>query len=849
MRPWSSSASAVPSSTPSGIGKVSAVGRGRVLGVAAACRSSATTRSPVSSRDARRPRSPGRAAAAPWRGTRCVRWWVSAKFRPARRDLDQDLALAGLGTRRGRRARAPRDRRTRCCWIARMARGSLRGRASCVAAASPPHEPHRRRIDRLRRRQDPLRGARADARRRRHPLRARRVVLRRGPRGRPGRRRLRRGRVARCCARAARSPTTSSTSPAARRSSGRASTSDNLNTRETLETDLNVFETFEPKLSDAAAQTATSSSWRTSSPTCSARCASSARAARFVAMDSMDLWINIARDSLVRDDPRRRLPASSTTRSSSCSTGKPNFVSAAREILTWGPTRRRRQAGQVRRGAVHRGRLLRRCPPIRSRRSSTRPAPATASPAASSATSPPSRDEAIDHDLLRPRDGLRHGAGLVQRRGVRHGARRAADGRRDRRARGGPAGDDALRPRAAGAARLAHYDTRPEAGVRQAASARPLWQAAHGAGRCEGQRPWTGVPDHSQHGCFRTFTAPRQLPLPARPSSRPRRQPRIDADPRIGSQWALQGDGPMGAATAWTRITGGDVTVAVVDTGVSLGHPDLAPNLWTNPGEVPGNGVDDDGNGFVDDVHGADFANRDGDPTDDNGHGTHVAGIVAARGNNGIGVAGVAWRARIMAVKVLDADGARGHGHGRRRHPLRGRQRRARDQPLARRARARAPSLAAAVAEAAAANVLVVAAAGNDARRRRPASPPTRLDLDAPNLVAVASSDQRGAPRPVGELRARQRRPRGARRGDPLHRPRRRLRAAHGLLDGRGAGRRRGRAARQRAGPTLGWHAACAPPCWARPRPTSLPVAARAPRRRRRAAPRSTGRRPASARG
>ena len=127
-------------------------------------------------------------------------------------------------------------------------------------------------------------------------------------------------------------------------------------------------------------------------------------------------------------------------------------------------------------------------------------------------------------------------------------------------------------------------------------------------------------------------------------------------DPQLANQWALQGDGPMGAASAWTQVTGGDVTVAVVDTGVDLRHRDLAPNLWTNPGEVPGNGIDDDGDGIVDDVHGADFVNGDGDPSDDNGHGTHVAGIVAARGNNGVGVAGLAWRARIMAVKVLGAD-------------------------------------------------------------------------------------------------------------------------------------------------------------------------------------------------
>jgi subtilisin family serine protease len=213
-------------------------------------------------------------------------------------------------------------------------------------------------------------------------------------------------------------------------------------------------------------------------------------------------------------------------------------------------------------------------------------------------------------------------------------------------------------------------------------------------------------------------------------------------DPQLSNQWALQGDGPMGAATAWTRITGGDVTVAVVDTGVDLAHRDLAPNLWTNPGEVPGNGVDDDGDGFVDDVHGADFANRDGDPTDDNGHGTHVAGIVAARGNNGVGVAGLAWRARIMAVKVLGADASGDMAtvaEGVRYAVAHG----ARVINLSLTGPSPGPALAAAVAEAAAANVLVVAAAGNthaddDAVATYPAA------LDAANLVAVTSSDQRG---------------------------------------------------------------------------------------------------------
>jgi thermitase len=214
-------------------------------------------------------------------------------------------------------------------------------------------------------------------------------------------------------------------------------------------------------------------------------------------------------------------------------------------------------------------------------------------------------------------------------------------------------------------------------------------------------------------------------------------------DPQLANQWALQGDGPMGAATAWTRITGGDVTVAVVDTGVDLAHRDLAPNLWSNPGELPGNGIDDDGDGLVDDVHGADFVNRDGDPADDNGHGTHVAGIFAARGNNGVGVAGLAWRARIMAVKVLGPDASGDMAtvaEGVRYAVAHG----ARVVNLSLTGPSPGPDLAAAVAEAAAANVLVVAAAGNthaddDAIATYPAA------LDAPNLVAVTSSDQRGA--------------------------------------------------------------------------------------------------------
>jgi subtilisin family serine protease len=120
----------------------------------------------------------------------------------------------------------------------------------------------------------------------------------------------------------------------------------------------------------------------------------------------------------------------------------------------------------------------------------------------------------------------------------------------------------------------------------------------------------------------------------------------------------LQGMRDVDAPARWaTGDTAGDAVVAVVDSGVNPQHPDLAANLAANPGEVPGNGVDDDRNGYVDDVLGYDVINRDPDPTDDFGHGTHVAGTVAAVGDNQTGVTGVCWRGQVIAVKVLDGNG------------------------------------------------------------------------------------------------------------------------------------------------------------------------------------------------
>jgi subtilisin family serine protease len=131
-------------------------------------------------------------------------------------------------------------------------------------------------------------------------------------------------------------------------------------------------------------------------------------------------------------------------------------------------------------------------------------------------------------------------------------------------------------------------------------------------------------------------------------------QPNFELVNSPNASWNLN---LVNAPTAWANgYTGQGIVVAVVDSGVNYRHPDLARNTWINRNEIAGNGIDDDSNGYIDDIVGWDFISRDNDPSDPNGHGTHVAGIIASA-NNGIGTTGVAYDAQIMAVRVLGSSG------------------------------------------------------------------------------------------------------------------------------------------------------------------------------------------------
>lgn len=125
----------------------------------------------------------------------------------------------------------------------------------------------------------------------------------------------------------------------------------------------------------------------------------------------------------------------------------------------------------------------------------------------------------------------------------------------------------------------------------------------------------------------------------------------VNGDPGVA-------DMDIDAPEAWDIITTTTMPIAVCDSGLRRTHEDISGNLWTNPGEIPNNGIDDDGNGYKDDVQGWDFYFNDNDPNDGNGHGTHVAGTIGAKGNNGKGVAGVNWNCKIVALRIANNAGS-----------------------------------------------------------------------------------------------------------------------------------------------------------------------------------------------
>lgn len=142
-------------------------------------------------------------------------------------------------------------------------------------------------------------------------------------------------------------------------------------------------------------------------------------------------------------------------------------------------------------------------------------------------------------------------------------------------------------------------------------------------------------------------------------------------DPKFGKLWGLTNTGlnnpkkegvigvDISAEKAWDiNIGGRKPIIGIIDSGINYNHEDLKDNIWTNEAELNGQmGIDDDNNGYIDDIYGYDFFNKDADPMDDNGHGTHCAGVIGAKGDNGVGIVGVVWNTQIMALKFFSKDG------------------------------------------------------------------------------------------------------------------------------------------------------------------------------------------------
>lgn len=200
-------------------------------------------------------------------------------------------------------------------------------------------------------------------------------------------------------------------------------------------------------------------------------------------------------------------------------------------------------------------------------------------------------------------------------------------------------------------------------------------------------------------------------------------------------------DADIDASEAWDIATGSsDVVIAVIDSGVDYNHEDLSVNIWSNTGEIPDNGIDDDGNGYIDDVRGWDFVNDDNNPVDSNDHGTHVAGTIAAKGNNATGITGVCWTAKIMPLKAGNAFGSLTDGcvisaidYARENGAI-----------IINASFGGSPygeSMKNAIASAGSAGVLFVAAAGNEGADND-TTPHYPSSYDLSNIISVAATDQ-----------------------------------------------------------------------------------------------------------
>ncbi|MGQ9670539.1 MAG: S8 family serine peptidase [Desulfosoma sp.] len=208
----------------------------------------------------------------------------------------------------------------------------------------------------------------------------------------------------------------------------------------------------------------------------------------------------------------------------------------------------------------------------------------------------------------------------------------------------------------------------------------------------------------------------------------------VPNDPYYAEQWALE---KIGMPKAWSESTGSaGVLLGVVDSGIDLQHEDLAQKIWKNPGEVCGNRWDDDGDGFVDNCHGINVITGFGDPIDGDGHGTHIAGTAAAVGNNGRGMAGVDWRARILPMKFLGEGGGNVADFLEAVAFAKARGVRVINMSFG----AYSYSEAEKQAIAGAPNILFVAAAGNE-RYDNDFHPLYPASYDLPNLISVASSN------------------------------------------------------------------------------------------------------------